>query len=238
MKNIFVTLSLFLICVSANASEEKSLEEMYYTVEKIKITEISSNDKDRIEDEIDIDATTIEDKEEVDDGLITMVGDGMLAYGRRIWNIVTAGAPTSTSSHVTPVSVIPDVNGTATAMYQMENWSIPKMRKFKVEYKNLMGISVVSFTYGVTYQAGGSFKGKGKYLTGINIDASNISVLWGFGFNATSSLVAISNMGSKENPVAAATMKINYELTSPFRNIKNSKSFHIVGDNRLIPVVE
>ena len=51
----------------------------------------------------------------------------------------------------------------------MEGWSKPLHRKFKITYKNLYGVEVVSFVYGVSMQYGGTYNGTGSYVLGANI---------------------------------------------------------------------
>lgn len=257
MKNRLLLILFSLSPLMASAGDiEKTLAKKYFTIKNVEVIEIEegpelidpynkSFNKERDDNELIIETTEPEVSEaETDDkeeGLVELIGDGidgMMLYGRRIWNIITSGKPTNQASHITPLSVIPNVNGQPSTLYDMENWELPKRKKFKVNYKNLLGMSVVSFTYSVNYQAGGSYNGKGQWLTGINVDASEVSVMWGFGFNATSSLVGVTNMGTKEEPIAAATLKVSWELTSVLQSVKGSESFHITGDNRLIPVTE
>jgi hypothetical protein len=66
-------------------------------------------------------------------------------------------------------------------------------------------------------------------LTGVDVSASNISVSWGFNFNATSNLVSIANRGTEDDPIASATVKIQYEASSVLRNIQSAQSFHVTG---------
>ncbi len=244
MKQLLLLLFLITTTASTHASEiEKTLAEKYFTIDKVEITEIEV-DQSLVEKSFNKENTErieTEPTEDKEDGIIELIGtgiDSMLLYGNKIWKIITSGKPTSGQQHIVPLSVIPNVDGRTGTLHEMENWELPKSKKFKVNYKNLLGISVVSFTYSVNYQAGGTYKGKGLWLTGINVSASEVSVIWGFSFNATSSLVGVTNMGTKENPVAAATLQVSWELSSVLQNVKGSESFHITGDNRLIPVTE
>jgi hypothetical protein len=247
MKHFLLLITFLSATFAAHSNEvEKTLAEKYFTLDKVEVIEIHdeveskdfSYNKDNSEASVETTEANPDDKE---DGIVELIGtgiDSMLLYGKKIWNIITSGKPTGTQQHIVPLSVIPNIDGQTGTLYEMENWELPKSRKFKVNYKNLLGVSVVSFTYSVNYQAGGSHNGKGKWLTGINVSASEVSVMWGFGFDATSSLVGVTNMGTKENPIAAATLKVSWELSSVLQNVKGSESFHITGDNRLIPVTE
>ena len=210
------------------SSDEKVLaaDKDYFTVTKITVTELEEE------------YVTEKDAASMNKGLgeILMMGDKLIAFGQKVWDIVTAGRPTNTTNFVKPISVLPGVDKTGQAFYEMENWSVPKVKKFEVKYENLLGMTVISFTYGVHYQSGGTYQGKGNYLTGVNIEASNVYVAWGFSLDATSSLVGISNMGSSSNPDAAATMKINYSAKSVLQTFSASESFHVTGTGQFFPI--
>lgn len=203
----------------------KTLDESYHTIGSIEVTELEVTEEDQVEQ-----------AESSNKGLgeIIMVANKLLALGKKIWAIVEAGRPVVNSTMMQAISVIPKTSENGGAFYDMENWSAPRVRKYRVVYKNLFGMKVVSFTYVVHYQYNGSYEGKGKYLTGVNINAADISVAWGFEFNAKSQLVAISNRGSRANPLASATLQIDYVAKSVLKEIRSSESFHISGDGRLI----
>lgn len=209
-------------------SDEKvlSADKDYFTVSKITVREI--------EDDYVAEKDTVSMNKGL--GEIIMMGDKLIAFGQKVWEIVKAGKPTNTTNFVSPISVLPGVDKTGQAFYEMENWAVPRVKKFEVKYENLLGMTVISFTYGVHYQSGGSYQGKGKYLTGVNIEASDVYVAWGFSLDASSSLVAISNMGSSANANAAATMKINYTAKSVLQTFSASESFHVTGSGEFFPI--
>jgi hypothetical protein len=227
---------LIALCLNANAYElkfnqvdrldmdqaiingEVKVEEAYHTIGSIEVVEVT--------EEVAANEYLYADKGL---GEVIMAIDKLLALGKKIWKIVEAGKPVVQTAFAPTVSVLPNVESPNTAFYEMENWSMPKVRSYKVAYKNLLGMEVVSFTYGVYYQYNGTYKGKGRYLTGINVDARDVKVSWGFEFNASSSVVAIMNRGSGENPNAGVTIRINYLAKSVMREIRSSESFHLTG---------
>lgn len=221
--------------VSENELMEKSLdrEDPHFSIAKIEVREVTHEDSEKR-----LDLSDEKSLEDLNKGIgeIIMIGDQVIAFGTKIWNIITAGKPTTNATFVEPLSVLPATDRTGQAFYEMSGWSVPKVKKFTVDYKNLLGMTVISFTYGVYYQSGGAYQGKGKYLTGVNIEASDIYVAWGFNLDATSNLVSISNMGTTESPVAGATVKIKYSAKSPFQTFSASESFHVTGSGELYPV--
>ncbi len=171
-------------------------------------------------------------------GDVIIISDSLIALGKKIWAIVEAGKPVYTSTYMDAISVLPKFSDSDLAsdivFGQMENWSAPKMKSYKVSYKNLFGMTVVGFDYTVIFQHGGTFEGKGSYLTGVSVRASNVTVSWGYTFDAHTKLVNISNRGSLESPLAGATMQIDYTVSTALRVISASESFHVTGDGEVL----
>lgn len=166
-------------------------------------------------------------------GEIFMTIDKILALGQKIWKIVEAGRPVQSSSFAKPVSIIPNLSDVNSTFSSMSNWKMPLVKSFKVSYRNGFGSEVISFIYTVVFQYGGKYEGKGAYITGLFVSASNISVSWGFKFDATSEIMSIANQGSVDSPVASAVVKIAYKVSSPLKAINESDIFYVNGDGFL-----
>lgn len=166
-------------------------------------------------------------------GQIIMTIDKLIALGTKIYDIVKKGKPVVNMNFAKPVSVLPNGESPQTAFGQMSNWSAPTRRKYRVEYKNGFNMNVISFDYTVYFQHSGRYEGKGQYLTGVTVRASNVAVSWGFEFNASSELETISNRGSMDDPMAAATLRINYQASSILRDVQSSESFHVAGNGEV-----
>ena len=197
---------------------ELKVDEAYHTIASVEVKELNE------EEYLDTYAYS-----EKGLGEVIMTIEKLLALGKKIWKIVEAGRPVVQTAFAPTVSVLPNVENPKTAFDEMENWSMPKVKRYRVTYKNLLGMEVVAFTYGVYYKHGGTYKGAGRYLTGVNVDARDVKVSWGFEFNAASTVVAISNRGSSANPNTGLTVKINYLAKSVLREIRSSESFHVTG---------
>ncbi|AUN99220.1 hypothetical protein DOM21_04870 [Bacteriovorax stolpii] len=163
---------------------------------------------------------------------VAMYLDGLIAIGKKIWPIIEAGRPVITTNGLIPsLSVLPHIEGSAakTELYQMANWSAPKAVSYRVSYKNLYGSEVIGFTYTVFFQYNGSYKGNGKYITSLKVQASQVYAAWGFNFDANSELVNVANVGSEENPVASAIIQISYKAKGLLNEMRNSESFYVDG---------
>ncbi len=172
--------------------------------------------------------------DKMDLGQIIIATDQLIALGKKIWAIVEAGKPVTTTNMAKPISVLPRLDGDNIAFYDMEGWSAPKVKSYRVSYKNGFGSEVIAFTYTVYFQYEGTYQGKGKYLTSLNVEASEVYVSWGFKFDATSSLVGIANQGSGADPVASATISVAYKATSWFSDVSTGESFFVNGRGDLV----
>jgi hypothetical protein len=167
---------------------------------------------------------------------IAMYVDGLIAIGKKIWPIIDAGRPVINTAGLVPaLSVLPFPDGSRTKpeMYEMANWSIPKAVSYRVSYKNYFNSEVIGFTYTVFFQYNGSYKGNGKYLTSIKVQASQIYASWGFNFDATSELISVSNVGTEENPIASAIIQISYKARGLLNETRNAQSFYVDGTGRM-----
>ncbi len=163
---------------------------------------------------------------------IAMQLDKLIALGKKVWKIIEDNKPVVTVDFAPSISVIPSVQGEGDPMNtftMMSGWKAPRAKTYKVTYKNTFGMEVITFEYTVMFQYGGQYEGVGKYLTGVSVFANNIHVMWGFNFNAKTSLVTITNMGLAKDPIAAATLKIDYKTESVVNYISASQIFYVTG---------
>jgi len=161
-------------------------------------------------------------------GKIIAVGRELVALGEDIYRLVQKGKPSNTTSYA-PISVIPKVNGTPVDVFETENWTMPRKNTYVITYKNLYGMEVVKFRYSVIFSYGGTYQGKGAYLTAAQIVPESIMTNFGFTFSATMKLNGISNHGTKDSPVAGAIMAMQYTVETILQANLETDSFHITG---------
>lgn len=167
---------------------------------------------------------------------IAMYLDGLIAIGKKIWPIIDAGRPVINTTGIIPsISILPKLEGTepSGAFFEMANWSAPKAESYRVSYKNKFGSEVIGFTYTVYFQFEGDHNGIGKYITNLKVQASEVYAAWGFNFNATSELIGIANVGSKEDPIASAIIQISYTAKGLINEMRNSQSFYVDGQGEM-----
>jgi hypothetical protein len=166
---------------------------------------------------------------------VVMYVDGIIAIGKKVWPIIEAGRPVINTAGIQPtINVLPRLdNGVTHAeLYDMANWSAPKVVSYRVSYKNLFGNEVIGFTYTIYFQYGGNYQGVGKYITGLAVQASEVYAAWGFNFDASSELVNVANIGSALNPVASAIVRVSYKGRG-LNELRNQQSFYVDGNGTM-----
>jgi|SRR5690606_21063131 len=195
----------------------------YYQISEVKVERVDSNQKITLEKDLGRDL-----------GEVISITRQIIAFGKEVYEIVKAGKPVINTEYA-PISILP-VNtefGESISATDLAGWKRPSSEKFKVSYKNGYGAEVVSFTYNVNMSAGGKFRGTGSYITNAQIVPENISVAWGYNFNAKMSLVGLSNLGSDEDPIAGATLKLNFTVSTVVKEERNNMTIFVAGDGTI-----
>lgn len=228
LQSLLVSLLLVASFSSYSSEKLKNLDPKDFTITSVEISEFENDDQEITEN-------FVETKNVLSDiGKVIEIVDGLIALGEKIYPIVEAGKPVLTSN--LPVThVIPNIPDSAPdfTFSAMENWQAPRSRSYKVVYKNVYGVEVISFTFAMNYQYGGSYDGAGKYLTGVFISAKNIHVSWGFEFSASTEIISLTNRGTKENPVAGLTLQLSWTAKTILSEIQSSKVIHVSGDGSI-----
>lgn len=158
-----------------------------------------------------------------------VVVDKVINIGKKIWAIVEAGKPvvnlTIDKAHALPSGI-----GCWT---DLEGWKSPKTKVYQVTYKNGYGVSVIDFSFRVSFIYGGSYNGKGQYITMATIQPANISVSWGYNFDAVATVPAVFNQGTKTSPVGAMQLVMNWRVQSPLKSMQHGETFFINGQGTL-----
>lgn len=167
-------------------------------------------------------------------GRVIGTAKDIVALGEDIYQLVQKGKPSSTTDY-SAISVVPINPETQEIVdpFDLEGFSMPEERNFVTRIKNGAGKEVIRFEYKVLYSYGGSFSGKGKYLTGVMIVPSSVKTSWGWDFSASMRLQSIMNHGTRENPVAGALLTIKYNMNSWSAAFERNDTIHVTGKGQL-----
>lgn len=233
----FKSLVLFSIFTLASSVSMAGIKKDYFKVTNVKIKEVEYSEV--TEEYLDVlyrkgiysrgsTPTSAKPSELETAGKVISIGKDLVALGEDIYKLVTKGKPHNTTSYA-PISVVPKLNGEAVDILTTEYWNVPLKRSYKVIYENIYGADVVTFQFAVIYSYGGSYNGKGKYLTSVQIIPEQVRTLFGFDFTATMKLGGIQNLGSRENPIAGATLLLESTVNSVMVAHTDTYSFHVDG---------
>lgn len=234
MKSKFFFLASAL-AISSPAFSDVTFEDGFFQIAEVTVTEINqslevankhSNDSFvPCEDCANLgdlgDAESLDELDALDAKL-----DKIINMGKKIWKIVEAGKPV-VSTQWAMADAMPEGKIRWDAM---SGWKDPIAKSYRISAKNLYGISVVDFTYRLTYTYGGSYKGVGRYLTRVSGMASDLSVLWGYTFDAVVEVPNVTNAGTVENPVAALEMIVKWRMSTVLKSNEGSASYLMRGD--------
>jgi hypothetical protein len=195
-------------------------ENDFYEIVDVKITEVPIHQKGLV----DYNAVYANPDE------IIRVTREFIALGKEIYAIIEAGRPVYNNNVGTPLQILPRTkSGETIQAMELENWKAPKSKKYKIDFKNGFGMNVVSFEFMLIYTYGGTYQGKGAYITGAQVSPTNVSVAWGFNVDANFKVQSIMNQGSLDNPVAGAVLQLNYRVSTVIKTIDRHATFHING---------
>ncbi|UXR65147.1 hypothetical protein EZJ49_02655 [Bdellovibrio bacteriovorus] len=161
---------------------------------------------------------------------IELIVDQIINIGKKIFAVINAGKSV-VNLKMDTANALP---AGLTCWSDLHGWNIPQSKVYNVVYENGFGMAVVDFSYRVTYTAGGSADGVGKYITNATFMPANLSVAWGFNFDATAVIPSVFNTGSKRDPVAGMQMNMEWKATSPMAYEQATESYFVSGENKLI----
>lgn len=232
-------LALGLLLVSAPTLAVTDLDQLstadinYLTIAKRTVREITPPNTQR--DFIDpfaqrTDPSVLQQANPIEQtGNVIKVARELVALGEDLYRLVVKGRPNNTTKYA-PISVIPRISNQPVDLLETENWSMPVKRTYDVSWTNVYGVEVVYFRYSVFYSYNGSYDGRGRYLTSVQVLPEQVKTLWGYDFTATMKLGGIQNNGTRLNPIAAATVLIEYTIATVLKAENRVDTFFVTGN--------
>lgn len=221
------------------ASSAFATDEAYYKIKNVKVTEVTEQYAQagllKVRPAgLDQDCGAAEKKaalENPTDPLkdIEVIVDQIINIGKKIFAVIEAGRPV-VNLKIDNANALPKG---LTCWSDLAGWSVPQSKVYKVQYENAWGMTVVDFTYRVLYTAGGSYNGVGKYITNATFQPANLSVAWGFNFDAAATIPSVFNTGSKADPVAGMQMNMDWKVTNVLSHEQGAESYYVSGENKI-----
>jgi len=93
---------------------------------------------------------------------------------------------------------------------------------------------VVNFSARILFTPGGSYDGKGKYLTQVTVVPANLQVQAGYTFNMNATIPTVLNAGTKADPIGAAEILLKWNVRTVMSHIDQSGSYYVRGDGKFV----
>ena len=178
----------------------------------------------------DFDVATAVSGGEMEDPFVFI--DKMINLGKQAWTFIDNNKPVVNIKYDYASAVPQGIS----YFNQMEDFSDLQHTSFRFYAKNLMGVTVFDVNYTLVHQYNGSYNGFGKYLTNVGVIPSQVDVLWGYSLDFTVSNLVITNVGSKEAPIASIMMELRSKVSTMIKATTKTRVFQFRGD-RAEPVV-
>lgn len=221
MARAFVVLALSLVfSFSVFASNSD-----YYKIKSVSVTEVPSLDFHPLNTVGD--CTSLQQTAPAADFLDL---NEIIDIGRAVWAIIKEGKPV-VRSEMNSANALP--RGVK-CWTDLQGWSAPRSRSYRVIYRNGFDMPVVDFTYRLMFTSGGNVNGVGAYISNATFVPANLTVAWGFEFNAKASIPAVTNMGTTANPLAGMQMNMQWSVDSVVSHVESTESYFITGEGYIV----
>lgn len=132
-----------------------------------------------------------------------------------------------------PLSFVPTVEGGGyVTPTQMAGWRAPVKISYSLVFKNLFGVAMAKVQLSPSMIAGGSYKGKGAYIQGVQV-ASQVTAHWGITAKVQNDLVSVTNAGTEENPVIACVVNAKVSVGTIISQIDLTYPVYFSADGSL-----
>jgi hypothetical protein len=213
--SVFVAAVLGWMIVAPLAQAE---DEKYFTIGSVEFSEVLREYDDSPMTPSDLGG---------DLGGAVVILDQVVNLGQKMWKLVEENKPVVDWKEPPRATALPKGLENWT---QLQGWQNPQARVYRVAFKNLYGVEVVNFKYRVSFTPGGNLKGKGGYLANVSVVPAELSVAWGYKFNASAEVAEVLNAGTQEAPVAGLEVLVRWQVDTVLKHDRGTGAFFVRGD--------
>lgn len=160
--------------------------------------------------------------------------DQIINLGEKIWTIIEKNHPVVNINYQYANALPQGVKNSS----ELEGFSDLVFRSYRMYGKNLFGITVYDVTYTLVHRYGGSYNGKGRYLENVTVLPHNVEVAWGYTVTLNVNSVSVLNVGTKENPIGAVTMGLDFNVHTVLKSADFKSVFGFRGDSADVRTIE
>jgi hypothetical protein len=154
--------------------------------------------------------------------------DQIINIYRQIWQIILDNQPVVDVKNSYAAAVPKGVDHWT----QLAGWKPPQGTVYAFEANNLYGKAAIRVRYQVMRTAGGSYNGKGKYLTNVTVEPLMVDVSWGYKFSMDAQVApeSIANVGSTEDPIAGMVCGLRWSIHTAVKHVEGKSLYYLQGD--------
>ena len=154
--------------------------------------------------------------------------DIIVNIGKIIWEIIEANRPVVDIKQ-SYATAVPDG---VTHWTQLAGWKPPEVTVYEFTAKNLKWEKAIQVRFQVMRTAGGKYKDKGDYLTGVTVEPLMISVTSGFKFYLEAAVPkeSVVNVGSQDDPVAGMIAALRWKIQTVWKETRGARLYYLQGD--------
>ena len=148
--------------------------------------------------------------------------------GQKLWKIIVDNKPVVDVKTQYATALPKGSHGWA----DIGGWRPPIGTIYELTAKNGYGMKMINVRYQVLRTYGGSYKGKGRYLTAVTVEPLLVEVGWAYHFSMEASVpgMSIVNVGTSSDPVAAMMAALSWRVTTPIKDSMGQSLYFLQGD--------
>jgi hypothetical protein len=153
----------------------------------------------------------------------------LVVLGEKIWGYVVSMRP-HTEYKVVTASVVP---GGITNWTQLTKSMRPIVKVYRVKFKTIFGKDAGGFDYRIVLIAGGTYRGKGKYIGQVSAAPTGTNLHLDRSVNIKFEVLNPINYGTEEDPVAGIQMQVLWDSPTTTRDVMSSAEYFIYGTGEI-----
>ena len=154
--------------------------------------------------------------------------DEITNIGQKAWSIIVDNRPVVNVKSQYATALPKGSTGWA----DIGGWHPPAGAIYELTAKNGYGMTMIDVRYQVLRTYGGSYQGKGKYLTAVAVEPLLVEVGWAYHFSMDASVpdTSIVNVGTSSNPVAGMMAALTWRISTPIKDSSGQGLYFLQGD--------
>jgi hypothetical protein len=154
--------------------------------------------------------------------------DQMINLGQKIWKIIEDNKPV-VDVKKQYATALPKGS---TGWQDIGGWHPPVGTIYQLTAKNAYGMKMINVRYQVLRTYGGSYQGKGRYLTAVTVEPLLVEVGWAYHFTMEASVpdTSIVNVGTSADPVAGMMATLNWHISTAVKDSQGQGLYFLQGD--------